>query len=696
LKKEWLKDRLAIEEAVAEVSRIFLSPDRSDLNEVLSILGRATSVNRTHILRLDADTHEIVGEYEWCSPDTQSLKNSNRTLNPPLYSWLIKSMENGESVMIPDVDSLPSESSADKEMLKSSNIRSLLAIPIYSTTKSLVGLMSFENNGKTREWLGEEVQTFRVVAIMVSIHWERKEALMALEKSEKKYRELYEESRKAEEVYRSLISSSADAIVISDMEDKTRYISPSFIKLFGWTLQDVEGEDIPFIPETEKDGHRSILKDIKENGTSYQSFLTKRVTKEGRLLDVSLSASRYYDHERNPAGILYILRDISDRKKLEAQLLHAQKMEAIGTLAGGIAHDFNNNLQAIFGCTEILLMGKDPTHPDYSKLETIEKSAQRASNLTRRLLVFGREMKNRFEPVDLNNEVDQVLKILERTIPKMIHIQLDLEKGIKKIEADPGQLEQIMMNLGVNARDAMPEGGKLIFKTRSAILDKPFCSLHPGSAPGEYVLLTIADNGSGMEREILEHIFEPFFTTKQKGEGTGLGLAMVYGIVKSHRAYITCLSEPGRGTTFEIYFPVMESGVRIAHNKEKETIAQGGYETILLVDDEETNRELGKEILSGFGYNVITASDGENAFRYYLENIGKIDLVILDLIMPGRGGRKLLDDLMKIDNNAKVIIASGYAANGSTQAILDSGAKDFISKPYDIKMMLKAVRRALG
>jgi len=231
-------------------------------------------------------------------------------------------------------------------------------------------------------------------------------------------------------------------------------------------------------------------------------------------------------------------------------------MEAVGTLAGGIAHDFNNILQAIIGYTQILLMGKNTSEPDYEKLEAIESSAQRASELTQRLLIFSRKVESQLKPVELNQEVVQVSRMLERTIPKMIEIELNLAEDLKIVNADPVQIEQIMMNLGVNARDAMSDGGKLVFETRNVILDEAFCKTHMGCQPGEYVLLKVSDNGVGIEKELKQHIFEPFFTTKETGKGTGLGLAMVYGIVKSHNGYITCESELGQGTALSIYFPI--------------------------------------------------------------------------------------------------------------------------------------------
>jgi two-component system, cell cycle sensor histidine kinase and response regulator CckA len=694
--KAWIKDRLAIEEAVAEISRIILSPDLSDFIKVLPIMGRAASVNRTYITRFHEDAGKIFYVYEWCdATDVVYIKHNDNDLDKVFYPALIKRLECNENIMFPDVEALPFESAIEKETLKSRGVRSLLVIPIFSSSGLLAGSIGFENTKKCREWLGEEVQNLRVISGMIGIYWERSAIVSALKKSEEKYRELYEEVKKTEAVYRSLINSSADAIVMSDMAGEITYINPSFVKLFGWSLEEMRDCTAEFMPHSEKFYYIRLIRDIVEKGSPCCNLETRRRTKEGKLMDVSLSISRYDDHEGKPAGMLYVFRDNSERKQLEAQLIQAQKMEAVGTLAGGIAHDFNNNLQGIYACTEILLMGKEEDHPDFSKLKTIEKSAERAGNLTKQLLVFGRKVENKFEPVDLNHEIRQISNILERTIPKMIRIQLDLEENIRKIKADPGQLEQIMMNLGVNARDAMPDGGALTFKTEEVILDDKYCAANPIYKTGIYALLSVSDTGCGMKQEVLEHIFEPFFTTKKKGKGTGLGLSMVYGIVKNHGGNITCTSAPGIGTTFKIYFPVAEYLYENKIKNESGVLIKGNNETILLVDDEETNRELGKEILEGLGYKTITVSDGESALEYYRENKEGIDLIIMDLIMPGMGGSVCLNEILKFDREAKVIIASGFTSDKSTLDSLKYAAKDIISKPYNGKMMLKVIQSVL-
>ena len=382
-----------------------------------------------------------------------------------------------------------------------------------------------------------------------------------------------------------------------------------------------------------------------------------------------------------------------EKKALEAQLQGAQKMEAIGTLAGGIAHDFNNILQAIIGYTQIILMGKESGDPDYEKLEAIEKSAQRASELTKRLLIFGRKVESQLNPVDLNQEVIQVSKILERISPQMISIKLNLAENLRIINADVVQIEQIMMNMWVNSKDAMPDGGELVFETGNATLDEKFCNTHLGSTPGKYVFLKVSDTGHGMDRQLQERIFEPFFTTKEPGKGTGLGLAMVYGIVKSHKGYITLESQVNVGTTFKIYFPATEHFV-VTEKPEKAYVPSGGLETILLVDDEQSILEVGKEMLGAFGYNVLTAPNAETALELYKKDVGKIDLILLDIVMPGIGGLICIERLIEINPKAKIIVVSG-SSKEILETSQEANTKAFLKKPFSIIDMTQLIRNVL-
>jgi nitrogen-specific signal transduction histidine kinase/ActR/RegA family two-component response regulator len=388
------------------------------------------------------------------------------------------------------------------------------------------------------------------------------------------------------------------------------------------------------------------------------------------------------------------VRDVTHEKSLEKQLLQAQKMEAIGTLAGGIAHDFNNLLTVILGFSELLLIDKQPDDPEHSDLGKIAQSARNGADLVKRLMTFSRQAEMRPRSVDLNYVVRQAEQLLRRTIPRMVDIRLDLAHEPVTIFADPGQMEQMVVNLAVNAKDAMPKGGRLTIKTEAVSLDEEYCKKYADMAPGRCVLLTVSDTGQGMEKEVLERIFEPFFTTKRLGDGTGLGLAMVYGIVKGHGGHISGFTDPGRGTTFKIYLPLWETETETDSSRASE-LPTLGTETILLVDDEEFIRELGARILTRSGYTVLTARDGREALDIYHKEKDSISLVLLDLIMPRMGGRECLAGLLAIDPEVKVIIASGYSAEGIVKESAEAGTRGFVTKPFDQEKLLGTIRRVL-
>ncbi len=398
-----------------------------------------------------------------------------------------------------------------------------------------------------------------------------------------------------------------------------------------------------------------------------------------------------------------LLSEIADRKRaekeketLQAQLIQAQKMETIGTLAGGIAHDFNNSLQAISSYVQLMSFEKARDTQDSNYLRQILNIIKRANNLTKQLLTVSRKIDSKLKPTNLNNQILQVQALLERTIPKMIKIELDLGTGLKIIHADSGQIEQILLNLALNAAQAMHDEGKITIKTRNLVLDEDVPATHWGTDGGEYVLLEIADTGHGIEKEVQQRMFEPFFTTKAPGQGTGLGLSMVYGIVKNHHGHIECDSEPGAGTRFNIYFPVTKSENRLKDetSTKKGTIASGN-ETIFLIEDDEMILNPLKRMLEHYGYEVTTATTAESAIEIYAADQKSIDLVILALNMPGMGGRKCLERLLEIKSDLKTIVTSGYASAAMVEDLEKRGTFVFVEKPYQLEDLLRIIRQLL-
>jgi signal transduction histidine kinase/ActR/RegA family two-component response regulator len=398
-----------------------------------------------------------------------------------------------------------------------------------------------------------------------------------------------------------------------------------------------------------------------------------------------------------------LINEIVDRKQaqvenemLPVQLIQAQKMEAIGTLAGGIAHDFNNSLQAITSYVQLMKVEKARDSQDSDYLIKMSNIIKNANKLTKQLLTVSRKIESKLQPTNLNDQILQVQLLLERTIPKMIKIELDLGKNLKIIHADSGQIEQVLLNLALNASHAMPDEGKITIKTRNFKLEKDIHTANWGTDRGEYVLLNISDTGHGIEKEVLHRMFEPFYTTKAPGQGTGLGLSVVYGIIKNHHGHIECDSEPGAGTCFSVYFPVSKSEnmLKDEMSTEKEKIATGN-ETILLIEDDESIRDAAKRMLTHFGYTVIPATNAEKAIEIYLAEQESIELVILALNIPGMGGRKCLERLVDIQPELKTIVTSGYPSAANLKNVHNAGNAVIVEKPYQFSDLLRTIRQVL-
>ena len=378
----------------------------------------------------------------------------------------------------------------------------------------------------------------------------------------------------------------------------------------------------------------------------------------------------------------------------EKRLRHSQKMEAIGTLAGGIAHDFNNLLTAIIGNAQLALAGLRPEDPLYDRLIEIENSSKHAAELTRQLLIFSRRERLAPSTINLNDAIGQFAKMLVRIIGEDVELRFQSAADLSTVFADPGQMEQVLMNLAANARDAMPEGGELIIETQNVTVDEAYCRTHPYARPGKYVQISVTDTGTGMDTDTQQHIFEPFFTTKEAGKGTGLGLALAYGIIKQHEGMIEVYSEVGHGTTFKIYLPAQEKAVE-ERVHEAEPVLRGGAETILVAEDEESLQRLLKGMLTGLGYKVILTGDGESAVEAYASHRDQIDLVLLDMVMPRMGGREAYERMRTLGNDVPAIFMSGYSAEiARSSFVLETGAA-FIQKPYGITALGHKVRETL-
>lgn len=516
----------------------------------------------------------------------------------------------------------------------------------------------------------------------------------ALEESREEYKELYEQSRRTSELYRTLLDASPDPVVVYDIKGIPLYVSPAFTRVFGWTFNELAGRRIDFVPPENWPETREMIDKVL-SGEGFSNVETRRYTKDGRIIDVILSGAIFFDKEDRPAGSVIHLRDITERKLLEEQFRQATKMEAVGRLAGGVAHDFNNLLTVMLGYSKLLVQQLPKESPYYDKLAQINLSASRAAALTQQLLAFSRKQMLEVKVLDINRCISDMEEMLGRLIGEDIEIRTFFAPDLGRIEADPTQIEQILMNLAINARDEMPKGGILTIETKNVILDEGYARTHSEVQPGPHVMFAVSDTGSGMDAETLSRIFEPFFSTKAKGEGTGLGLSTVYGIVKQHNGHITVYSEPGIGTTFKVYFPLVAEPAEPRAGDAVAFPEGAGKETVLVVEDEELVRDLAADILQMLGYSVLKAADPDEAVKMSLEHEAAIHLLLTDVVLPRMDGRSLFDLLSRTRPEMKVLYTSGYTNN----AIVHHGVLDkdvhFLPKPFTMDTLASKVREVL-
>ncbi|MDQ7838730.1 MAG: response regulator [Thermodesulfobacteriota bacterium] len=527
----------------------------------------------------------------------------------------------------------------------------------------------------------------------------------------------------------AILHSLPDAVLVTDLQARITYFNRAAEKITGFRGHEAQGmycKDVlkSGLCETECAVKRAL--DSDQNIFNIETTIT---TATGETIPALVSASLIKDSAGKLVGYLYAFRDISPFKKImsdlevsraklaernaeldmaieelkmtQGQLLQAQKMESLGTLAGGIAHDFNNILTGILGFASLIRTKLPADSPIARYVMQIERSAVRAAELTSMILTFARRGRFEIKTADLNEIVLEVLQILGRTTDRSIKIGHILSPKPCYVDIDSAKMEQVVMNICVNAVEAMPNGGKLTIKTEVSFysFDGMEKKLPHQPTDGKYVRLSVVDTGGGMDGETRQRIFDPFFTTKGESGGTGLGLAMVYGVINEFNGYIEVESTPGAGTAFSVFLPISKSpseAEKIEEQEKAPDVPKGKGETILLVDDESIIRELGKDALEQLGYNVFVAEDGLAAIDLYEKHRDKIDLVILDLIMPNLGGKETFERLRQINPDIKVVISTGYAKDGVLEPLLDKKANGFIKKPYKIQNMARVVRSAIG
>ena len=495
----------------------------------------------------------------------------------------------------------------------------------------------------------------------------------------------------------SIIDSSEDAILSKDLNGVITSWNRGAEHIYGYTSEDAIGKHISLLtPSDHRDEISEILGKIAR-GETIEHHESVRVTKDGRQLNVSISVSPLRDAADAIVGASVISRDITAQKRTENQLRQAQKMEAIGRLAGGVAHDFNNILGIINACTEFLRDRIDPAAEPSLYVENIRKASERGRSLTKQLLAFSRTSAIQPLILDLNERLRDITKLLRPLLGDDVEILVVPRSASAVVEADPGQLDQIVVNLAVNARDAMPHGGKFILETGVVSFDEAFAEQNQAMRPGKYILLAVSDTGHGMDEATISRIFEPFFTTKGVGKGTGLGLATVYGIVKQSAGHILVYSEPGHGTTFKIYLPSAEHKIGLGSKSEAETVGpkrQGT--TILLVEDDEIMRSLTRQLLQEHGYIVVEADDGKSALEWAESHPQPIDLLLTDVVMKRMSGPELVQRLHTSRPDLKIVYMSGYTGELIAEREMLKRGITLLEKPFSRTALLNTIQATLG
>jgi two-component system cell cycle sensor histidine kinase/response regulator CckA len=516
-----------------------------------------------------------------------------------------------------------------------------------------------------------------------------------------------ERQRKELYVKNHAIHTSINGIVIADLDAKITYVNPAFLKMWDYGSEDeVLNTALSELLDPQQAGAiETSLKDEK----GWQGEITCR-RQSGEAFDVAISASLILDESDNPVGIMTSLIDVTQRHHLEAQFRQAQKMEALGQLAGGIVHDFNNLLTAISGYAQLELMDLPKDSPQYNDFLQIKTATDRGMDLTQELRMFTRQASSDMEPLNPNDVIEETFNILKRTFPPEIKIELNLDRGLKTTKANPSQIIQMLMNLCVNARDAIESKNQkakkdtesespvdlITIQTNNVELNVLDAVRYLNARPGQYVCITVQDTGIGMSSKIMDRLFEPFFTTKGEKRGTGLGLAVVYGIVQNHSGFIDVRSQMGEGSTFKIYLPVLKDTRAETRATAYSPNLTSGKGTVLVADDDKQVKDMVLRALEKSGYSVISAENGFEAMLKYKANREIIDLVVLDMIMPQMSGRDCLLHLREINPAVKVLIMTGYTTNGSAEDLLQEGATGVIRKPFELQAFTEAVQKAIS
>ncbi|MBW2488639.1 MAG: PAS domain S-box protein [Deltaproteobacteria bacterium] len=688
--EEDLQYRLKFQNLITKVSSQFVNlyPAQIDdeIDRTLQQIGQFAEADRSYMFQFSDDQKSVSCTHEWCADQIEPT--IARIQNAPVdsFQWAMNRFFSGHMLTIPRVADLPPEADSLKEELVQQGIQSVLAVPMIIGGK-VIGFIGLDSVREEKMWVEDTSSILKIVGYVFANALENKKTRQALQESEERLRTVYE--------------TFPDPVTIIQAEDgRCIDVNSAFSRVTGWSATEVIGKTAAELDIWEDTAERQKLVDgIAEKG-KIDNLEARFRLKDGRKITALMSAVLIRLNDR--PHILTITRDISElkyaqeeREQLKTQLIQAQKMEAIGTLAGGIAHDFNNILGAIIGYAEMALYDTRQDSMEHYNIDQVLKAGHRAKDLVKQILAFSRKSEQNKQIVSLTPIIKEALNLLRASLPTTIEIKQHIESNLDAIYADPTQIHQVMMNLCTNAGHAMADtGGTLNVSLQNVDLTAKAAAVYPDLSAGPYVKLSISDTGHGMDAATMDRIFDPYFTTKEQDKGTGMGLAVVHGIVKGHGGSIQVESTPGKGSGFDILFPIMEK--QTVSETEKLKALPTGSECILLVDDEDSLIELGKNMLVKLGYQVETRTRPVEALETFRADPHKYDLVISDMTMPNMTGDILAAELRQIRADIPIIICTGYSERINEQRAGELGLQGLIMKPFTIRRLAKTVREVLG
>lgn len=687
--EEELHHRLKFQNLITQVSSQFINlhPAQIDdeIDRTLQQIGEFADADRSYVFQFSDDQKFVSCTHEWCADNIEPAIERIQNASVDSFAWVMTQFLSGDIVLIPRVSELPPEAATVKGELERQGIQSLLAVPMIIGGK-VIGFIGLDSVREEKMWVADTSSLLNVVAQVFASALENKRTRLALQESEEHLRTVYE--------------TFPDPVTIIQAEDgRCIDVNSAFSRVTGWSTSEVIGKTAAELELWENPAERQKLIDgISENG-KIENLEAQFRLKDGRTITALMSAVLIQLKDR--PHILTIARDISElksaqkeREQLKTQLIQAQKMEAIGTLAGGIAHDFNNILGAIIGYAEMALYDTRQDSMEHYNIDQVLKAGHRAKDLVKQILAFSRKSEQAKQIISLTPVIKEALTLLRASLPTSIEIKQNIESNLDAIFADPTQIHQVMMNLCTNAGHAMADtAGILSVSLQNIDLNATAAALYPELNAGPYVKLSISDTGHGMDTATMDRIFDPYFTTKAQDKGTGMGLAVVHGIIKGHGGSIQVDSTPGQGSRFDILFPIMERQM-VSETEELKALPTGS-ECILLVDDEDTLIDLGKNMLKKLGYRVETWTRPVEALESFRADPHKFDLVISDMTMPSMTGDILATQLRQIRADLPIIICTGYSERINDRRAEELGIQDLIMKPFTIRRLAKTVREVL-